>query len=192
MIISRKYVYIAVFLLVLIGTVWLFTAKIMFGYAEITLEGPTNPLTTTVRLDGKLLVPSGEGGKTYTARVRPGSYKLVISGPLVERTESNLQIGLQQTQNVIINLNPRTKEQATTEALDSSDNLTSVAVFGNNTWLVAAQEVERDKILHVIRFDSNEGRWGVIISGDKLDSQDPRLRDAPVNLVKYLIDQGAY
>lgn len=191
MIISKKYILTLVFIAAIAIVSLIIWTKVWISHIQVTIVGEHNPITTEVKIDGKNISPSGDGGKLYYIQKRPETYQLTISGPFIKEIIRDVQMGLRQKQSLPVTVSVRSKEEVAEEVLGKTMTISNVTVFETN-WIVATQETATDKVLHVLWFNSGKGGWGEVIGGDKIDSQDSRLHKAPPALKEFLLTEGGY
>ncbi len=157
----------------------------------ITLKPLTSPLSTSVKVDGVTLTPSGQGGQQYIVKVGMGSHKIEVSSSGFSDDQSEISTGLRESQDIQITLQEVTAEEV---AQTTVSNIEGISVFnprffGNKDWMVffaRSEEGSAEGSLIVTRFDANEAKWVIVEEGTDFAIDSSTFNDAPSDLLTYL------
>lgn len=109
-------------LIVVALSVIVFVVSLLPGYARpkivVTVTGEHNPIEDLVFVNDVRVFPSGEGGRTYTARGKSGENKITLNGPYIKQSEASVSASYFDQQKVEMPVVSRNMEAIIRETLD--------------------------------------------------------------------------
>jgi hypothetical protein len=157
---------------------------------SINIQQDISPVDTSVLIDGKSILPSGEGGKTYSANVKAGSHSIVIISDGYEDYSDGFTTKIRENKTISIVLEDLQKKEITVEDYgDDSVEIINPLYFGDKTWAVFKVGSNKDNIegsITVAKLDSSTGEWVTVDEGTELYPSGPVYEDAPRELIDYL------
>lgn len=157
-----------ILLTVAVGIFALLTAissSVLRPGVSVIFEGAFDPTETRVRIDNKLLSPSGKDGREYKTRVFIGKRILTVNGPLIEEVKEDLSVGLGGSTRTI-STKPASYEAIVKNAVQQNDATVSQAKVYESKWLIAfvSNMKERNKdgdddYPILLRYNSTKSVW---------------------------------
>lgn len=141
------------------------SSAVMRPRVSVIFEGVFDPTETQVRIDNRLLSPSGTDGREYKTRVFIGKRTLTVNGPLIEEVREDFSVGLGGSTRTL-STKPASYEAIVKNAVQQSDATVSQAKVYESKWLVAfvSNMKERNKdgdddYPVLLRYDSTKSVW---------------------------------
>lgn len=164
---------------------------LLYGSVRITIEGNHSPVSSSVKSGEQRLFPQGEGGREYVLRKRQGDYTVIVSGPEVKRTELRVSVRMLSQGSEKVTVEQRTEQSIAGDVIKPAQGtrIISSRFFGRNDWLVARTDDQNpinDTVTHVLVYSYDDDTWVPLVSGVKIVTNEPNLRDAPLDMIQYL------
>lgn len=160
----------------------------------IKLDDNSPIIGTVVKIDGEYLSPSGEGARSYIAKVGLGNHLIEVLAPKYKTVSTTIDTGFLSKKNVSVELLPEDSLSAEAIAKELYQDVKDVKVsnarlYGDANWLTfsVSSAVKQSEIVTVVaRYSPEESAWRVIDSGTSIDVLSDQIREAPLDLRRSL------
>lgn len=179
----------------LLGIGFFLLLRIIHPPASVILTGNFDPSIMRVYINNRRVVAADIGVRKFTFNKFPGTYKILVSGPIINTMSSTLHIKplFGGTQRIAISAGPSVEKIAASSVhLNEGQSIVSAQPFADG-WIgvILKDPAAYYAVVRALHYTYETGNWTVINPDSRLDTSQAVFKNAPLDLIAFLTDTAA-